>query len=120
AKRIKPVNDISIAVAPGEVLGLVGESGSGKTTLGRTILRLVEPESGTIRIAGETVSDKPQQALEAMRRTAQIVFQNPDSSLNPRKTVGELLGRPIERFGLAPKADIPQRVRSLLDLVRLP
>ena len=119
-KRIKPVDDISVEIAPGEVLGLVGESGSGKTTLGRTILRLVEPESGTIRIAGETVSDKPQRALEAMRRTAQIVFQNPDSSLNPRKTVGELLGRPIERFGLAPKADIPARVRSLLDLVRLP
>ena len=119
-KRIKPVDDISVEIAPGEVLGLVGESGSGKTTLGRSILRLVEPESGTIRIAGETVSGRPQNTLEAMRRTAQIVFQNPDSSLNPRKTVGELLGRPIERFGLAPKAEIPARVRSLLDLVRLP
>ena len=118
--QIRAVDDISIEVAAGEVLGLVGESGSGKTTLGRSILRLVEPDSGTIRIAGEIVSGKPQRALEAMRRTAQIVFQNPDSSLNPRKTIGELLARPIERFGLAPSGEIPARVRQLLDLVRLP
>ena len=118
--QIRAVDDISIEVAAGEVLGLVGESGSGKTTLGRSILRLVEPDSGTIRIAGEMVSGKPQRALEAMRRTAQIVFQNPDSSLNPRKTIGELLARPIERFGLAPSGEIPARVRQLLDLVRLP
>ncbi|MFA6968102.1 dipeptide ABC transporter ATP-binding protein [Bosea sp. (in: a-proteobacteria)] len=120
AVSIKPVDDISLTIAPGEVVGLVGESGSGKTTLGRTILRLIEADSGLIRIAGETVSDKPQSALEAMRRAAQIVFQNPDSSLNPRKTIRELLGRPIARFGLAPKADIPRRVDKLLDLVRLP
>ena len=120
SRQIRPVDDISIEVAAGEVLGLVGESGSGKTTLGRSILRLVEPDSGTIRIAGEMVSGKPQRALESMRRTAQIVFQNPDSSLNPRKTIGELLARPIERFGLAPSGEIPARVRQLLDLVRLP
>jgi peptide/nickel transport system ATP-binding protein len=118
--RITPVDDISLEVMAGEVLGLVGESGSGKTTLGRTILRLIEPDSGAIRIAGQTVSGKPQSALENMRRAAQIVFQNPDSSLNPRKTVRELLGRPIERFGLAPSGQIPARVNALLDLVRLP
>jgi peptide/nickel transport system ATP-binding protein len=117
---ISPVDNISLEVAAGEVLGLVGESGSGKTTLGRTILRLTEANSGTIRIAGETVPDKPQRALESMRRTAQIVFQNPDSSLNPRKTIRELLGRPIQRFGLAAPGDIPARVNALLDLVRLP
>ena len=115
-----PVNAISLDIREGEVLGLVGESGSGKTTLGRTILRLIDPDAGTIRIGSETVSGRPQRDLEAMRRTAQIVFQNPDSSLNPRKTIGELLARPIERFGLAPKAEIPARVRALLDLVRLP
>jgi peptide/nickel transport system ATP-binding protein len=118
--RITPVDDISLDVMAGEVLGLVGESGSGKTTLGRAILRLIEPDSGTIRIAGQTVSGKPQKALEDMRRVAQIVFQNPDSSLNPRKTIRELLGRPIERFGLAPSGEIPARVDALLDLVRLP
>lgn len=120
ATELKAVDNVSLEVAPGEVVGLVGESGSGKTTLGRTILRLIEPTSGTIRIAGETITEKPQRALEPMRRTAQIVFQNPDSSLNPRKTVRELLGRPIERFGLAPSGEIPAQVRALLDLVRLP
>jgi peptide/nickel transport system ATP-binding protein len=118
--RLKAVDEVSLAVAPGEVLGLVGESGSGKTTLGRAVLRLVEPDRGAIRIAGETVSGKPQSALVPMRRAAQIVFQNPDSSLNPRKTVRELIGRPIERFRLAPSGEIPARVRALLDLVRLP
>ncbi len=120
ATRIRPVDDISLTIAPGEVVGLVGESGSGKTTLGRTILRLVEADSGVIRIGGETVSGKPQSALKVMRRTAQIVFQNPDSSLNPRKTIRELLGRPIARFSLAPAGEIPRRVDELLDLVRLP
>jgi peptide/nickel transport system ATP-binding protein len=118
--ELKAVDDVSLSIASGEVMGLVGESGSGKTTFGRVILRLVEPSSGTIAIAGEMVTGRPQSALEAMRRTAQIVFQNPDSSLNPRKTVRELLGRPIARFGLARKADIPVRVNELLDLVRLP
>ncbi len=114
------VDDISLDVAAGEVVGLVGESGSGKTTLGRTILRLAEPNAGEIRIAGEVITGKPQKALEGMRRTAQIVFQNPDSSLNPRKTIGELIARPIVRFGLAPKGEVAAKVRALLDLVRLP
>ncbi len=118
--RIAPVNRISLSIAAGEALGLVGESGSGKTTLGRTILRLINPDAGVIRIAGEDVSRLPQGGLVAMRRLAQIVFQNPDSSLNPRKTVGELLSRPLIRFGLASAGDVSARVSALLDLVRLP
>ena len=118
--RISPVKDISLSIAAGEALGLVGESGSGKTTLGRTILRLIDPQSGSIHFAGEDVSRLPQRRLEPMRRAAQIVFQNPDSSLNPRKTVGELLSRPLVRFRIAAVADVPARVKALLDLVRLP
>ena len=114
------VDGVSLRVRPGEVLGLVGESGSGKTTLGRTILRLIEPTSGTIEIDGQTVSGVAQRDLDRMRRCAQIVFQNPDSSLNPRKTVRELLGRPLARFGLASPAEVPGRVDALLELVRLP
>ena len=117
---ITAVDSVSLTVRPGEVLGLVGESGSGKTTLGRIALRLIEPDSGRILVDGEPIVGLPQAALEPMRRKAQIVFQNPDSSLNPRKTVLELIGRPIERFGLAPSGEIPTRVRALLDLVRLP
>jgi peptide/nickel transport system ATP-binding protein len=118
--KFKAVDDVSLEVAHGEIVGLVGESGSGKTTLGRTILRLVEPTSGSIKIAGDVITDKSQRELGRVRQTAQIVFQNPDSSLNPRKTVRELIGRPIERFRLAPSGEVTAQVHHLLDLVRLP
>ena len=109
-----------MTVAPAEVVGLVGESGSGKSTLGRLILRLQEPDRGSVRIAGEDVTRLPQSALAIMRRTAQIVFQNADSSLNPRKTVAEIVGRPLRRFAILPPAEVAARVKALLDLVRLP
>ncbi|HZT50003.1 MAG TPA: ABC transporter ATP-binding protein [Hyphomicrobiaceae bacterium] len=118
--RVRAIDGVSLAIARGEVLGLVGESGSGKTTLGRTILRLIDVDDGTIRIAGEDVTRTPQAALVPMRRIAQIVFQNPDSSLNPRKTAGEIIARPLQRFGIVPAGEIAARVRALLDLVRLP
>jgi peptide/nickel transport system ATP-binding protein len=118
--RVRAVDDVSLTIGRGEVLGLVGESGSGKTTLGRAILRLVDPDAGTLRVGNEDVTRAPQPALSAMRRLAQIVFQNPDSSLNPRKTVGEIIGRPLRRFGIVAPREASKRVRELLDLVRLP
>ena len=118
--RIRAVDDVALTVAAGEVVGLVGESRSGKSTLGRLILRLQEPDQGTVRIAGEDITRLPQSALAGMRRTAQIVFQNADSSLNPRKTVAEIVGRPLRRFAILPQAEVAARVKTLLDLVRLP
>ena len=119
-RGLRALDGVSITLAGGETLGLVGESGSGKTTLGRALLRLIDPDAGTIRIAGQDISTAPQSALTAMRRRAQIVFQNPDSSLNPRRTVGEIIARPLRRFAVVPAAQIAARVAALLDLVRLP
>jgi peptide/nickel transport system ATP-binding protein len=118
--RVRAVDDVSMTIGRGEVLGLVGESGSGKTTLGRTILRLVDPDAGTLSIAGQDITHLPLSALGTMRRAAQIVFQNPDSSLNPRKTVAQIIGRPLVRFAIVPPRKVEARVRALLDLVRLP
>jgi peptide/nickel transport system ATP-binding protein len=118
--RIRAVDEVTLTVAAGDVVGLVGESGSGKSTLGRLILRLQDADRGSIRIAGEDVTRVPQSALSGMRRTVQIVFQNADSSLNPRKTVAEIIGRALRRFAIVPNAKVGARVRELLETVRLP
>jgi len=118
--RVRAVDGVTLEIAPGEVLGLVGESGCGKSTLGRMLVRLIEPSDGTIRIAGEDVGLLSGKALHEHRRIAQIIFQNPDSSLNPRKTVGEIVARPLVLFGLARRQELDSRVAGLLELVRLP
>ncbi len=125
AIRLRPpravaVHGVSLAIQPGEVLGLVGESGCGKSTLGRSILRLVEPTSGRIILDGRDITHERPSRLRPMRRLAQIIFQNPDSSLNPRKTVGEIVGRPLAVFGLASRRAMERRIAELLEMVRLP
>ncbi|MBR0654569.1 dipeptide ABC transporter ATP-binding protein [Plastoroseomonas arctica] len=111
------VDDVALHVARGEVLGLVGESGCGKSTLGRLMLRLLAADAGRISLDGEIV---PAQPDTAFRRRAQIVFQNPDSSLNPRQTVHQALRWPLVRFGIARGAEADREVDRLLELVRLP
>ena len=109
--RVRAVDDVTLRVAAGEALGLVGESGCGKSTLGRMLIGLIEPGAGTITIAGG--------APQANRRAAQIIFQNPDSSLNPRKTVEAIVGRPLVLHGLAAGSGVRKRVVELLEMVRL-
>ena len=108
---VRAVDGVSLRVAPGEVLGLVGESGCGKSTLGRMLVGLIEPSAGSIGMPGSN--------RQAQRRDAQIIFQNPDSSLNPRKTVEAIVGRPLVLHGLSAGAAVRGRVIELLELVRL-
>ena len=117
---LRAVEGVSFHVAPGEVLGLVGESGSGKSTIGRLILRLVDPTSGTIRFDGEDISQRPERQLKALRRKAQMVFQDPYASLNPRLRVRDIIGEAIDAHGLARGARRTERIGELLETVGLP
>jgi peptide/nickel transport system ATP-binding protein len=116
-KSVVAVDDVTIEVRSGEVLGLVGESGSGKSTLGRLLLRLVPADAGQLEFGGTEVPLRPSSAF---CQQAQIIFQNPDSALNPHHTVLEILKRPLELFGIAKGAAAGAEIDRLLDLVRLP
>ena len=117
---LRAVDGVSFTIAPGETLGLVGESGCGKTTTGRLVLRAIEPTSGRIRFEGQEITGLPSRGLLPFRRKAQIVFQDPYSSLNPRMTIGRTVGEPLRVHRLAARADLAGRVRSLLEMVGLP
>jgi oligopeptide/dipeptide ABC transporter ATP-binding protein len=117
--HVKAVDGVSFDIAPGKTLGLVGESGCGKTTVGRTILRLIPATGGEVRYKGEDFFAYKGERLRKLRRHMQIVFQDPVSSLNPRMTVGNIIGEPLEVHGIAKGAEKRERVAALLERVGL-
>jgi peptide/nickel transport system ATP-binding protein len=116
---VKAVDGVSFEVRRGETLGLVGESGCGKSTLGRTLLRLVDPTSGSVRFEGRELTGLSQRELRPLRRRMQLVFQDPYASLNPRMTVRDILGEPFAIHGLARGGEREAKVAELLDLMGL-
>jgi oligopeptide transport system ATP-binding protein len=116
---VRAVDGVSFTVAPGETLGLVGESGCGKSTTGRAILQLIKPTAGSVRFDGTDVTEARRRRLVQLRRGMQAVFQDPYDSLNPRMTIGDIVGEPLIIHRLAKGEDRRKRVGDLLELVGL-
>jgi oligopeptide transport system ATP-binding protein len=116
---VKAVDGVTIDIYEGETLGLVGESGCGKSTLGRAVLRLTEPTSGNVLYRGIDLAHSSAKKLREQRRHLQIIFQDPYASLNPRMTVGQIVGEPLYTFGLARGKEAEERVQELLETVGL-
>ena len=118
--HVRAVDGVDFHVDAGETLAIVGESGCGKSTVGRLVLRLLEPTGGSVRFDGEDLLRLPESRMRAQRRHMQVIFQDPYASLNPRMTVGAMLGEPLMLHGLA-AGDAARRTRvgELLELVGL-
>src|SRR5881628_1418813 len=117
AQIVRAVDGVSLDILPGETLGLVGESGCGKSTLGRAVLRLTEPTSGQVLFRNRDLVHMSGRQLREQRRHLQIIFQDPYASLNPRMTIGQIVGEPLETFRLARGAEAEKRVQDLLETV---
>jgi peptide/nickel transport system ATP-binding protein len=118
-RTVHAIDGVSLAVLPGETLGLVGESGCGKSTLGRCITRLYTISSGTIRFAGQDISTLSERRMRPLRRRVQMVFQDPYASLNPRRRVRDLIAEPLRVHERLSEGQIAARVGELLDIVGL-
>ena len=117
--QVKAVDDVSLTIRKGETLGLVGESGCGKSTLGRTLIRLYEPTGGGISFAGKDFLKLSGRELRESRRNLQMIFQDPYASLDPRMTVGQIIGQPFSLHKTLGPQEAEVRVKQLLELVGL-
>jgi oligopeptide/dipeptide ABC transporter ATP-binding protein len=117
--RVHAVDGLSFSIAEGRTLGLVGESGCGKSTVGRAILRLIEPSGGAIRFQGNDITQLPAKEMRALRRRMQIVFQDPYSSLNPRKRAGDIVAEPLLVHGMANAAERRDKTAAIFARVGL-
>jgi oligopeptide transport system ATP-binding protein len=117
--RVTAVDGVSFTVAKGETLGIVGESGAGKSTLCRAVLQLIEPTSGSVRFGGRELVGLGQRQLRPLRRDMQMIFQDPFSSLNPRKRVVQIVGAPMKLHGIASGSNLKREVQELLERVGL-
>jgi oligopeptide transport system ATP-binding protein len=118
-KIVKAVDGVSLDIKKGETLGLVGESGCGKSTLGKAILRLTEPTGGRVLYDGKDLAHLPQRAMREQRKNLQMIFQDPYASLNPRMTVGNIIGEPLRTFGLGRGSTRDAKVEELMETVGL-
>ena len=113
------VDGVSFSIEEGKTLGVVGESGCGKSTTGRCILRLIEPTAGKVFFEGQEVTAMNSRQMHDMRQKMQIIFQDPFSSLDPRKTVAQTIQEPMKEFGIVPKDQLHAKTRELMDMVGL-
>jgi oligopeptide transport system ATP-binding protein len=117
--QVRAVDGVSFSIPRGETLGLVGESGSGKSTACRAVLQLIQPTSGSVRFDGREIAGLSRRQMRPLRREMQMIFQDPYASLNPRKRIGQIVGDPLKRQGIASGSDLRRRVQELLERVGL-